>query len=268
MEAHMSPSIGLRRARTSFSATGKATLALTLAVALILIVDLTLIIREFVPPVAIFAAIGLVVVGVIATGWRWAPALASLYNVLLLLAYGDFIREEFHWPTSFMFQTTMVLTGVAIVAIVAGVVATVQNYRAAGAVRPMPRWFVPFATAVLGLVAGIIVLAAIPRLGIYADVSPQALATMTAITVRDNAFDDAEIRARVGETVSLHFINAGRAPHSFDVDEFDIHAPIQPATEGVAIFTPTKPGTYTFYCYLHIDPVTRRGMEGRLIVEQ
>jgi plastocyanin len=268
MEAHMTSSIAQRRARTPLAAMGKAALAATLAVAIILIIDLVIILQEFLPPVAVFAAVGLVVAGIIATGWRWAPALGTLYNALLLLAYGDFIREELHWPTSFMFRVTMVLVGFAVVGLVAGIAAAVQNYRVAPAARRVPGWFAMFAAAVAGVVGGVILLAAVPRLGTYGDVSPQSLAAMTSITVRDNAYDDAELHARVGENVALHFVNAGRAPHSFDIDELDIHAPIEPAGQGVAIFTPTKPGTYTFYCYLHTDPVTHRGMEGRLIVEQ
>lgn len=268
MEAHMTSAIGQRRARSPLPAISKAALAATLAVALILIIDLVVIIQEFVPPVAVFAGAGLLIAGIMLTGWRWAPALGSLYSALLLLAYGDFIREEVYWPTSFMFRITMILVGVAVVAIVAGIVATVQNYRGTAAARRLPGWFAIFAAAVAGVVGGMILLAGVPRLGTYGDVSPQSLAAMTSITVRDNAYDDAELHARVGENIALHFVNAGRAPHSFDIDELDIHAPIEPAGQGVAVFTPTKPGTYTFYCYLHTDPVTHRGMEGRLIVEQ
>jgi cytochrome c oxidase subunit II len=268
VEAHMTAAIGARRERVPLSAMGKTTVAATLAVALILIVDIAIIIGEFLPPLAVFAAAGLIVAAVVATGRRWAPALASLYGALLLLAYSGFIGEELHWPTSFMFQTTMLITGVAVIALVAGVATTVQNYRSAPAARHMPGWFAAFVAAVLGVSAGLILLAGVPRLGVYGDASPAALAAMTSITTRDNAFDDAELHARVGETVALRFVNAGRAPHSFDIDELDIHAPIEPAGAGVAIFTPTEPGTYTFYCYLHTDPVTHRGMEGRLIVER
>jgi plastocyanin len=263
----MTSSIGLRRVGAPLSAMGKVTLAATLAIAAILIVDLTLILQEFLPPVVIFAAFGLAVAAIVASGLRWAPALAAVYSVLLLLAYSDFISGELNWPTSFMFRPTMLVAGFAIVAVVAGILATAQNYRSAPAARQIPRWFIAFAAAVMGVVAGLIVLAAVPRSGVYADVSPQALAAMTSITVRDNAFDDAELHARVGENVALRFENAGRAPHSFDIDEMDIHAPIEPAGQGVAIFTPTEPGTYVFYCYLHTDPVTHHGMEGRLIVE-
>ena len=34
----------------------------------------------------------------------------------------------------------------------------------------------------------------------------------------------------------------------------------------LALFTPTKPGTYTFYCSLHYDKATGEGMQGTLIV--
>jgi plastocyanin len=263
----MTSSIGLQRARTALSPLSMAALAATLLIAATLIVDLVIIIGEFLPPLAVFAAAGLIVAAVITTGRRWAPALATVYSGLLLLAYSSFIYDELFWPSSFMFQTTMLIMLTAVVGVVAGIAATVQSYRQTADPRRLPRWFVLFVGAAAGIVVGLVGLAAVPRLGTYADINPAALAALTAITTRDNAFDDAEIHARVGETVALRFDNVGRAPHSFDIDELDVHAPIKPSGQGVAIFTPTEPGTYVFYCYLHTDPVTHHGMEGRLIVE-
>ncbi len=37
--------------------------------------------------------------------------------------------------------------------------------------------------------------------------------------------------------------------------------------QGVALFKPTTPGTYTFYCSPHSDKTTGEGMVGKLIVE-
>jgi plastocyanin len=35
----------------------------------------------------------------------------------------------------------------------------------------------------------------------------------------------------------------------------------------LALFRPTAPGTYTFYCMPHFDKTTGEGMRGTLIVE-
>jgi hypothetical protein len=55
--------------------------------------------------------------------------------------------------------------------------------------------------------------------------------------------------------------------HSFDVDEFGVHAPIPSGQSSPALFKPEAPGTYTFYCAPHYDKATGRGMKGMLIVE-
>jgi plastocyanin len=72
---------------------------------------------------------------------------------------------------------------------------------------------------------------------------------------------------RAGELVALRLENADQAPHSFDVDELGVHAPIPVGQSGVAIFRPSAPGTYTFYCAPHFDKASGQGMKGTLIVQ-
>ena len=64
----------------------------------------------------------------------------------------------------------------------------------------------------------------------------------------------------------MRFDNQDRAAHQFDVDEFNVHAPIPGGKTSLALCKPTKPGTYTFYCSLHYDKATGEGMQGTLIV--
>jgi plastocyanin len=40
-----------------------------------------------------------------------------------------------------------------------------------------------------------------------------------------------------------------------------------PGKSSLALFTPTEPGTYTFYCQPHADKAAGTGMVGTLIVE-
>jgi plastocyanin len=66
-----------------------------------------------------------------------------------------------------------------------------------------------------------------------------------------------------GETVALRLENEDTSAHSFDIDEFTIQT-LPAATTSLALFTPSMPGIYTFYCSL---PDHREfGMVGTLIV--
>jgi Cupredoxin-like domain len=55
------------------------------------------------------------------------------------------------------------------------------------------------------------------------------------------------------------------APHSFDIDELNVHVPMASGKSSLALFKPTKPGTYTFYC--SVPGHRELGMQGTLIVE-
>lgn len=92
-------------------------------------------------------------------------------------------------------------------------------------------------------------------------VSPNAL----VLSSRQMAFGQDEIRVRVGETVTIVLDNADLYGHSFDVDEFDVHTSMPANDRVTATFTPTEPGTFTFYC--GVPGHTAAGMVGTLIVE-
>jgi plastocyanin len=100
-----------------------------------------------------------------------------------------------------------------------------------------------------------------------ASVSPDVLAALPALGVKGFAFQQTELRVKAGEVVALRLDNADQAPHSFDVDELGVHAPIPVGQGGMALFRPTAPGTYTFYCAPHYDKASGQGMKGTLIVE-
>ena len=61
--------------------------------------------------------------------------------------------------------------------------------------------------------------------------------------------------------------NADPSTHYLDIDEFNVHALIPAGKSNVALFKPTQPGTYTFYCHPHADKAARAGMVGTLVVE-
>jgi nitrite reductase (NO-forming) len=53
---------------------------------------------------------------------------------------------------------------------------------------------------------------------------------------------------KAGEMVALCLENRDTAPHSFNIDEFDVHISMQPGESSLALFTASTPGTYIFYC--------------------
>jgi plastocyanin len=79
------------------------------------------------------------------------------------------------------------------------------------------------------------------------------------------SFSQTELTVRAGEAVSLELFNMDGYAHSFDIDEFDVHAEM-PASETLPLtFTPDVPGVYEFYCGTAGHRAA--GMAGTLIVE-
>lgn len=72
------------------------------------------------------------------------------------------------------------------------------------------------------------------------------LAVLWVLVSGRNTFDQAELRARVGETVALRLENSDTQTHFFDIDAFDVHVPMPSGKPALALFTPTAPGTYRF----------------------
>ena len=53
--------------------------------------------------------------------------------------------------------------------------------------------------------------------------------------------------AKAGEPVALRLENTGPHGHSFGIDELDVQLSMPSGEPTQALFTPTTPGTYTFY---------------------
>jgi len=214
----------------------------------------------------------LIVAAIVATRFRWVPALGALYSALMLLDGALFLTDMLIRPdTAGSFAFAAIFFASALVGMIAGVIATVQHYRAPRSRPfvdpPAPSWTYPALLGIIALTLGGILTTAIQARGISPGVSPDALATLPVLQARNDQFDQAEIKARVGETVALRLDNADSLNHYLDIDEFNVHALMPPGKSNVALFKPTEPGTYTFYCRPHADKAARTGMVGTLIVE-
>jgi plastocyanin len=262
----------MERSQTGFrkpvAALGKLTVATLIGIAVVVVYVMVAMIGTVDPMGLVFSAIPLLFAGIILIGWRWTPLLGVLAGGLLLAFVGPFFfLHLMSTPSEPMFAPILVIVALSIVAVVAGVSATVQNYRYAPVDRRMPRWLPAALVGVVGLVVGAILVATIPPPSTAAGVSPEVLAELPAFTTKDFEFQQKEIRAKAGETVALRLENADPEAHYLNIDELNVNAPIPAGQTSLALFKPTKAGTYTFYCAPHYNKETGEGMKGTLIVE-
>jgi FtsP/CotA-like multicopper oxidase with cupredoxin domain len=214
----------------------------------------------------------LVVAAIVASRFRWTPALGALFSGLMLVDGSMFLTDLLTQPdTTATFGLAASFFASAVVGLIVGIAATVQHYRAPRSRSfvnpPAPRWVYPALLALATLVLGGILTTAIQPHGLSTGFSPETLATLPVLTAKDHLFDQPEIKARVGETVALRLDNADTSTHYLDIDEFNVHTIIPAGESNVALFKPTQPGRYTFYCHPHADKAARTGMVGTLIVE-
>ncbi len=208
----------------------------------------------------------------ILAGWRWAPALGVLLTAVvggLLVGanWEEYVRsvsnprDPLYLPLALLIPPMALATGL-------GIAATAQNYRLAAPRRRAPRWLAPALATVGGLTAGYLLLGLLPRPLAALTVTPQTYSTLPGMETREFSFQPGELRVQAGQPVALRLLNHDRAPHSFDVDELDVHAPMTSGEPGLVVFTATRPGSYLFYCAVpgHADKASQRGMVGRLVV--
>jgi len=216
--------------------------------------------------------VAFVVAGIAALPFRWAPAIGALLGAALLIEGYVFISRELTEPANAAnFAFAAIFFATSAVALVAGIGATVQNYRAPRS-RPFvdpsaPGWIYPALLALTALTLGGILTTTIQPHGALSGVSPEALAALPALKARDFQYEQPKITAKVGESVALRLENADTSTHYFEIDELNVHALMAPGKSNLALFTPTKPGVYRFYCAPHSDKQTGEGMVGTLVVE-
>lgn len=257
------------RVRQPVSALGKLTIAALVVIAIDMVYLQVALIGMLIPPLAVFVALALIFAGVVALGFRWAPSLGVLLSVAMLALNGVPIFHAVSAPsTSFpMFVLGITMLPAMIVGIIAGIAAIVQNYRHAPEARRTPRGLSYVVTALLAVIGGALLVAAMPATGTAAGIDPATLNGLPIVATKNFEFEQKEIRAKVGETVALKLTNSDAEAHFLDIDELNIHAPMPAGKESLALFKPTQPGTYTFYCSPHYDKASGEGMKGRLIVE-
>jgi len=222
-------------------------------------------VRLLIPPLLIIMALTLLIAVVCVTRWRWAPLLAVLWSVASIIpGLEPYTSNLAHPAETPGFIATLVGLALSIIIVIAGVAATVAGERRV-AEGYAPRWLRGFLIGTAAFVLGASLIAAIPQAEATAGVSPEALAQLPALATANYRFDPAELRARVGQTVTLRLENHDAGAHSFDIDELNVHTRMPAGKPALALFTPSTPGTYTFYC--GVPGHRESGMVGTLIVE-
>jgi plastocyanin len=214
----------------------------------------------------------LVIAGIVTLRLRWVPMLGALLCGLQLLEGYFFLGSMLSEPdTTASFAFAAIFFVITLVGLAAGVGSTVQNYRTPRSRpfidQPAPRWTYLALLVLAALALGGILSTAIQPRGVLPSFSPEALAALPVLTAKDFQFDQPRMTAKVGETLVLRLENADTTTHYLDIDEFNVHALIPAGKSNVALFKPTQPGTYTFYCHPHGDKAANTGMVGTLIVE-
>jgi plastocyanin len=124
--------------------------------------------------------------------------------------------------------------------------------------------FGAIAVVVLGLAGYLLWRALAPGPAVAADVKIQT--TM-------GGFLPQVVRAKAGQPVTVQLINRdtrfhtdGGGWHQFAIDELGVNAKVGPESTQLVTFTPTREGTYEFYCDVCCGGKDSPSMRGRLEV--
>jgi len=253
--------------RQSLAALGKLTAAALLGAALafaILWLTILLATGAFILPLFIVAVALLVAAGIVATGVRWTPLLGAFVGLGTIIG-GVFTQQYFvyhlrHPAEVGPFLLSFLICVFAIVAICAGIGATVQNYGAAD--RQAPRWLATPMVGVAGFVLGALLVAMLAAL------TPQTASGTTSVNgtlaVHLGIGNFAQSTVTISKGSKLLLIDDGHFPHVLSSGMWVNNTP-HPATEAgappvqnlnvngnsVEIGPFNTAGTFHLYCTIH-----------------
>jgi plastocyanin len=216
-------------------------------------------------PMLIFAIFTLLVAGIVATGFRWAPLLGA--GVSLATAAFVFLQPEEIYvlthPAHPLFNVFVPMAAFGLVTLVAGVGATVQNYRGLGYEPRLPRWSPMALSGLAGIVVGI------GLVSLLVSTVPQTSAASSRAhgepTVHMTANQFAQNVVLVPKGSKLLLVNDGSVEHILQNGAWDASGSPHPAAEpgaptlhnvditnGSAEIGPfATAGVYHIYCTLH-----------------
>ena len=103
---------------------------------------------------------------------------------------------------------------------------------------------------------------------------PESAPNTIDVLASMSGFNTSNIRVRVGEEVTIRLTSLdnqyhadGGGQHQWAVDELELNVIAPSLGSNSVTFTPTRPGTYTFYCDICCGGRANPSMQGTLVVE-
>jgi plastocyanin len=221
--------------------------------------------------VTVLGVIILAGAAIVAAGWRWAPLLGSLlgafylYTFLTVTSYPIYHLQH---PKAvalggyISFVVMVIVLGCFVSALVAGIMATVQNYRRGE--RRDSRSFAPVLAGLLGVVLGFLLLGALalPSTTAAATTSPATTNGMPTVHMGPSNFDQSSITIAKGSKLLLvddgtftHILDNGSWQNGQPQTAREAGAPavnnVQVNGNSVEIGPFNTAGTYHIYCTVH-----------------
>ena len=213
--------------------------------------------------IAILAVVSIIIAALVFTGVRWMPALATLYGVGLWI--GGPTSQPYslyhltHPQEGGPFIISVLIYVLALVTIVAGIVATVQNYR--GGARLTPRWTTPFLSVLGGFVIGTTV---VSLLVLPSNTSAQSSQTTESGVVHMSIASFTQSTVTISKGSTLKLIDDGSFTHIIANGSWDGSTPKQTSEPGapavrnlqvnegsITIGPFNTAGTFYLYCTIH-----------------
>ena len=207
----------------------------------------------------------LLFVALMMTGRSWTPLLAPLMALIILASpvRGDIPYNLARPDERRYFVYTLILLIALGLSIAAGLVATLRQTGRSGHDRAALPAAIVGGLLIAVLIGGLLRTSVSER-DTLSGFTAAELAALPTFVMADLYFAPSLIEVRAGQTVAIRFANEGLLPHAFDFADERIHLRVPSGRSGVAVVTPTTPGTYTFYC--GVGDHRAEGMVGTLIV--
>ncbi len=250
--------------RQSLAALGTLTVLALIGQALAF-VSLMLIAGLIIPPLLILAVITLVIAGLVATGLRWAPLLGALYCIGTMIA--GLVSQQYlpyhltHPAEVGFFIAALLIYVFSVVAVCAGIAATVQNYR--NAKRQAPRWLPTPLVGVAGFVLGAFLVAMLVATTSQPSTGTTSVNSTPAVHLGVSTFEQSTVTISKGSKLLL--VDDGQFPHILSNGTWVNNTP-HPATEpgapavqnlnlngnSVEVGPFNTAGTFHLYCTIHL----------------